>query len=88
MIDGNATAMEITTEAVGRSVRAAARIAPEREIEGDSRLVEDLGIDSLDLVGVLLKVQDDFGVEIEDDDIVKLTTIARLTEYVRARKSA
>ena len=69
-------------------VRQAAKLAPNVEIEADSRLVEDLGIDSLDLVGVLLKIQDHFEVEIDDDDVAQLKTIGSLADYIDQRKAA
>ena len=70
---------------VADEVRRAAKLPDDRPMNGSSRLVEDLGIDSLDLVGVMLQVQDRFGVEIEDDDVVKLTTLEALTSYVAQR---
>lgn len=67
-------------------VRKAAKLAPSIVIEDDSRMVDDLGIDSLDLVGVLLQVQDHFGVEIDDDDVAQLKTIHELAVYLAERR--
>ena len=69
-------------------VRKAAKLRAELAIAPDSRLVEDLGIDSLDLVGVLLEIQDHFDILIEDEDIVKLASVRDVAHYVRARRSA
>lgn len=63
-------------------VRRAARVPAHVAIHGDSRLVEDLAIDSLDLVGVMLAVQDHFDVVIEDDLVPSLQRIVDLAEYV------
>jgi acyl carrier protein len=72
-------------EQVVETVRAAAKLPPTRVVEPRSRLVEDLGVDSLDLVGVLLAVQDRFEIEIDDADLDKLTTIGKLATYVQER---
>lgn len=72
-------------EQVVETVRAAAKLPPKRVVEPRSRLVEDLGVDSLDLVGVLLAVQDRFDIVIEDADLEKLTTIDKLASYVYER---
>jgi acyl carrier protein len=63
-------------------VRQAAKVPPQRTIAGESLLVEDLAIDSLDLVGVLLAVQDHFDIAIEDDVVPSLRRVADLAEYV------
>ena len=51
-------------------------------ITAESRLVEDLAIDSLDLVGVLLAVQDHFDIVIDDDVVPSLRRIVDLAETV------
>jgi|GEM_PF-993367 len=83
-ISGSAVADDLLSQ-VADQVRRAAKLPADRIMQPSSRLVEDLGIDSLDLVGVMLQVQDRFGVEIDDDDVVKLTTLEALTTYVAQR---
>ncbi len=68
-----------------RMVRRFGRVPAHVNLLPSSRLVEDLAIDSLDLVGIIVKVQDDYGVIIEDDDVTSLRSIADLAEYVAAR---
>lgn len=67
-------------------IRTSARVRPELPIDPDSRLVEDLGIDSLDLVGVFVAVQDEFGVEIDDADVPSLARVADLVAYIAQRQ--
>lgn len=67
---------------VAETVRTAAKIAPHVAITAESRLVEDLAIDSLDLVGVFLKIQDRFDVMIDDNDVPRLLKVADLVAYV------
>jgi acyl carrier protein len=63
-------------------VRQTAKVPPQLTITADSRLVEDLAIDSLDLVGVLLAVQDHFDIVIDDDVVPSLRRIVDLAEIV------
>ena len=67
-------------------VRAIARIPSEVPLRSETRLIEDLGIDSLDLVGIILKIQDVYGVLIDEDDVPTLTTLGHLAEYVDCRR--
>jgi acyl carrier protein len=71
---------------VAEAVRLAAKIPTNVLISAESRLIEDLAIDSLDLVGVLLDIQDHFDVVIDDDDVASLRTVADLAAYVAARR--
>jgi len=48
-------------------------------------LVDEVGIDSMDLATVALVVQDEYGIRIDEDDYTKLTTIRFIAEYVQER---
>ena len=48
-------------------------------------LVDEVGIDSMDLATVALVVQDEYGIRIDEDDYPKLTTIKFIAEYVHER---
>ena len=69
-------------------VRKAARIPARVPIRAESRLVEDLAIDSLDLVSVILQFQDHFGVAIEEDAVPNLCRVADLASFVGARRES
>ena len=74
---------------IAESVRFVARIPADVAVTGDSLLVEDLAIDSLDLVSIFLKIQDHYDVAINDDDVPSLRRVADLAHYVaRHRGSA
>ncbi len=73
---------------VAEVVRKAARIPARVPIGPESRLVEDLAIDSLDLVSVILQFQDHFGVAIEEDAVPNLCRVADLASYVGARRES
>jgi acyl carrier protein len=70
------------------SVRSIARISSDIPIRGDSRLVEDLGIDSLDLVSIVLSAQENYGVPIDEDEVANFRTMADLVLYVDRRRGA
>ncbi len=52
------------------------------KIQNDSKLVEDLGADSLDMVEMLMTLEDEFGVSISDEDALKLKTVADIVSYI------
>jgi len=70
------------------SVRTIARISSDVLISSESRLVEDLGIDSLDLVSIVLTAQENYGVAIDEDEVATLRTMADLVVYVDRRRNA
>ena len=68
-------------------VRESGKLAPGVVVEADKRLVDDLGIDSLDLVGVFLSIQDKYDVVIDDDDVPMLLKVSDLAAYVARNRS-
>ena len=69
-------------------VRFAGKIDPGVPVDADNRLVDDLGIDSLDLVGVFLSIQDRYDVVIDDDDLPQLRRVSDLAAYVAKNRAA
>ena len=49
-------------------------------------LIEDLGIDSMELTTIVVVLQDEFGIRIDEDDFGELTTLAKITAYVEDKK--
>ena len=45
--------------------------------------LEDLGADSLDMVEVIMAIEDEFDVQIKDEDLENLKTLADLIEYIQ-----
>ncbi|RUL87363.1 acyl carrier protein [Tautonia sociabilis] len=54
-------------------------------IEIQSRLVEDLGLDSLDLVAVLMRLQDEHGIELDLDVVPEFRVVSDLMDELRRR---
>jgi len=48
----------------------------------ESRIVEDLGADSLDVVEMLMELEERYGVTIEDEVAMNLKTVGQLVEYL------
>jgi acyl carrier protein len=71
---------------IAETVRSTVKVPPQMLITAESLLVEDLAIDSLDLVGVFVAIQDRYDVAIDDDDVPGLRRVVDLAEYVAARR--
>ena len=69
-------------------IRKSAKIPSRVPITAATRLVEDLAIDSLDLVGVILQLQDHFDVVIEDEDVPNLCRVADMAAYLAGRRDS
>jgi acyl carrier protein len=69
-------------------VRTVARIPAEVVIAPTARLVEDLSVDSLDLVGIRMKVEDRYGLEIDVDEVPNFRTISDIAAYVAEHRPA
>ncbi len=56
----------------------------EDEVKAESSFVDDLGADSLDVVELVMALEEEFGLEIGDEDAEKLTTVKQVVEYIEA----
>ena len=54
----------------------------EDSIKSEAHFVNDLGADSLDTVELIMELEEEFGIEIPDDDAEKITTIGSAVEYI------
>ena len=54
----------------------------EDTITPETNIMEDLGADSLDVVDMLMSLEDEFDVEISDEEIEKLQTVAQVVSYI------
>ena len=52
----------------------------------DARLEADLGINSLELAELALRCDEEFGVEIDDDDIHRLITVGDVAAYIEEKQ--
>lgn len=56
----------------------------ESEIKNESSFVNDLGADSLDTVELVMALEEEFGVEIPDEEAEKITTVQLALDYINA----
>lgn len=57
----------------------------ESEVNETKAFVEDLGADSLDVVELVMAFEEEFQIEIPDDDVAKLKTVGDAVSYVGAK---
>jgi acyl carrier protein len=48
-------------------------------------LIDDLGIDSMDLTTVVLVLQDEYGISIDEEDYPKLKTVGLIADYIEEK---
>ena len=53
-------------------------------IENDSSFVDDLGADSLDTVELVMALEEEFDLEIADEDAEKISTVTEAVAYINA----
>ena len=56
------------------------------EVKPEASFVDDLGADSLDLVELIMSMEEEFDVEISDEDAEKIVTVKDAMDYVAKRK--
>lgn len=52
------------------------------EVKAEASFVDDLGADSLDVVELVMALEEEFGLEISDEDAEKLRTVQQAIEYI------
>ena len=57
-------------------------------IEEGTRFKEDLEADSLDLVELIMELEEQFGMEIPDEEVEKITTVEEAVDYVDQHRAA
>ena len=56
----------------------------EETVTPEASFVDDLGADSLDTVELVMALEEEFGVEIPDEDAEKITTVQQAVDYVKS----
>ncbi len=55
-------------------------------ITRETRLVEDLKADSANIMVMIMDLEDQFGITVEDDQIMKMKTVGDVVDYIEAHK--
>ena len=58
------------------------------QVSPEAKFIEDLGADSLDTVELVMAFEEEFNIEVPDEDAEKLTTVGDVLDYVEKRQSA
>ncbi|MCZ6473880.1 MAG: acyl carrier protein [SAR324 cluster bacterium] len=58
----------------------------EPEIKNESSFIDDLGADSLDTVELVMALEEEFGLEIPDEEAEKITTVQDAVTYIEENK--
>jgi acyl carrier protein len=57
----------------------------EEDVTPDASFVDDLGADSLDIVELVMAFEEEFDIEIPDEDAEKITTVGEAVEYIESK---
>ena len=69
---------EIISEQLGVSVD---------QVTAEASFIEDLGADSLDIVELVMALEEEYGMEISDEDAEKIRTVGDVVKYIEIHKS-
>jgi acyl carrier protein len=56
----------------------------ENEVTPEAKFVDDLGADSLDLVELVMALEEEYNIEISDEDAEKILTVGDAMEYIKS----
>ena len=60
----------------------------EAEVKPEASFVDDLNADSLDLVELIMSLEEEFGMEISDEEAEKIKTVGDAMEYIEEKSGA
>lgn len=61
-------------------------LEPAEKITENSRLVGDLDLTSLDVIGIISRIEDEFEIEVDEAQISDFQTVKDVTEYVKSHQ--
>ena len=59
---------------------------PEENITMETRFIEDLKADSLDLVELVMDLEDKYGIEIPDEQLAEIKTVGEIVNFIESNK--
>ncbi|MHB1843191.1 MAG: acyl carrier protein [Sulfobacillus sp.] len=58
------------------------------KVTPDSTFIDDLGADSLDIVELIMAFEEEFSIDIPDEDAEKITAVKSVLEYIKAHSAS
>ena len=56
-----------------------------KEVLPESKIMDDLGADSLDILQLLMTIEDEYGITVPDEELVKFVTVQDVVTYLENR---
>ena len=60
-------------------------VVDEAKVTPEAKFIDDLGADSLDTVELIMQFEDDFNIEIPDEDAEKILSVGQAQEYISSK---
>ena len=57
----------------------------QEEVTESAKFIDDLGADSLDTVELVMALEEEFGIEVPDEDAEKMTTVGEAIKYIEEK---
>jgi acyl carrier protein len=74
----------MTTEEKVKSIIADQLSVDEAAVKPEASFINDLGADSLDTVELIMALEEEFGIEISDEEAEKIQTVQAAIDYIKA----
>ncbi|MCX5713677.1 MAG: acyl carrier protein [Candidatus Omnitrophica bacterium] len=68
-----------------KSIIAEQLVVKVEEVVPEASFIDDLGADSLDTVELVMALEEEFGIEIPDEDAEKITTVGDAVKYIEEK---
>ena len=78
------TSSTVSSESAPRSSTKEALGVKQEQVTNDASFVDDLGADSLDTVELVMALEEEFEIEIPDEDAEKIRTVKDAVDYINA----
>ena len=62
-------------------------VSPRKTITPDTTFVDDLGADSLDIFQIIMGIEEDFDIEIDNEEAEKITTVQDAVDQIQKKKA-
>lgn len=79
---------EVATQRVLELLEGYDKVGTDKPITEETSYTQDLGLDSLDVVEVMMEVEHEFNIQIPDDDADALKTVGQTIGYIMAQPDA